>query len=182
MNRLRLSLSIGIAIGLVATLGSTASADGPGFHARLSGLSEVPAVSTTGHGEFAAEFDHRRGVLHYKLAYRGMEGDVTQAHIHFGRAGTNGGVSAFLCSNLGISTDGPPACPASPGRVGGTIGPDDVVGPAGQGIAPGEFRELLRAISAGASYINVHTTVFPPGEIRGQVRGRPRLDVLDAIK
>ena len=50
--------------------------------------------------------------------------------------------------------------------------PDNVIGPAAQGIAAGEFAELVRAIRAGATYVNVHTTVHPGGEIRKQLRGR----------
>ncbi len=45
----------------------------------------------------------------------------------------------------------------------------DVLGPAGQGIAAGEFNELLRAIRAGSTYVNVHTTGYPGGEIRAQI-------------
>ena len=44
-----------------------------------------------------------------------------------------------------------------------------VVGPTAQGIAPGEFAEVIRAIRAGAAYANMHTTAFPAGEIRDQV-------------
>ena len=51
-----------------------------------------------------------------------------------------------------------------------------MIGPGGQGIAAGEFAELVRAMRAGATYVNIHTTAFPGGEIRGQVsdddRGR----------
>ena len=44
-----------------------------------------------------------------------------------------------------------------------------MIGPAGQGIAPGEYNELLRAIRAGVTYANVHSTKFPSGEIRAQL-------------
>ena len=47
-----------------------------------------------------------------------------------------------------------------------------MVGPTGQGIAPGEYAELLRAIRAGATYANVHTSKYPAGEIRAQLDGR----------
>jgi hypothetical protein len=59
----------------------------------------------------------------------------------------------------------------------GTITPAQVLAQAGQGIAAGEFDEVVRALRAGAMYANVHTATFGPGEIRGQIRrdhGRER--------
>jgi hypothetical protein len=38
-----------------------------------------------------------------------------------------------------------------------------------QGIAAGEFAEVLKAIRAGVVYVNVHSALFPGGEIRGQL-------------
>jgi hypothetical protein len=49
------------------------------------------------------------------------------------------------------------------------VTPADVVGPAGQGISPGQFEEVLKAMREGATYANVHSTLFPGGEIRGQI-------------
>ena len=46
-----------------------------------------------------------------------------------------------------------------------------MIGPANQGIAAGEFDELVRAIRAGVTYANVHSEKFPGGEIRGQIEG-----------
>jgi hypothetical protein len=39
-----------------------------------------------------------------------------------------------------------------------------------QGIAAGEFAELVKAIRARRAYANVHSLKFPGGEIRGQIR------------
>ena len=52
----------------------------------------------------------------------------------------------------------------------GTVTAADVIGPDGQGIAPGEFSKVIEAIRSGVTYVNVHSMKFPPGEIRGQVR------------
>lgn len=52
----------------------------------------------------------------------------------------------------------------------GTIEAADVIGPTEQGIAAGEFLELVDAIEHSAVYANVHTSKYPGGEIRGQLR------------
>jgi len=82
-----------------------------------------------------------------------------------------GGISVFLCSNLGNGPAGTQACPQS-GTVTGTLRPVDVIGPDGQGIAPDEFAELVKALRAGVAYANVHSSVWPGGEIRGQLGDR----------
>jgi hypothetical protein len=61
-----------------------------------------------------------------------------------------------------------PACPQE-GTVTGTITPAQVLEAVGQGIAAGEFEEVVAAIRAGRAYVNVHTATFAPGEIRGQL-------------
>ncbi|MBA3245914.1 MAG: CHRD domain-containing protein, partial [Actinobacteria bacterium] len=57
----------------------------------------------------------------------------------------------------------------------------NVIGPSSQGIAAGEFAELLAAIRAGKTYANVHTSLFPGGEIRAQL-GKNRGDKGDREK
>ena len=51
----------------------------------------------------------------------------------------------------------------------GDVDPHGLVGTAAQGLGPGEFSELVQAIRAGVTYVNVHNATFPAGEIRGQV-------------
>lgn len=137
------------------------------FSARLHGYQEVPANSTTGHGTFAARLDELNSmtVIEYRLTYANLEGaGPLAAHIHLGQRTANGGVSAFLCGG-----GDKPACPPAPATVEGIIDPADVIGPTAQGIAAGEFDELVRAMRAGVTYANVHTTKHPGGEIRGQI-------------
>lgn len=101
-------------------------------------------------------------------------GSVTQAHIHFGQQDVNGGISVWLCGNPSTTVNPPAgtqACPPSPATITGTLTAANVVGPAGQGIATGEFAELIKAIRAGKTYANVHSTKFPGGEIRSQIEG-----------
>lgn len=140
----------------------------PAIKAILESYQEVPAVSGVGDGEFTARINGNQSV-DWELTYTDMESDVTQAHIHFGQRGVNGGISVFFCSNLGNGPAGTQACPPNGGTISGTFDADDVIGPSSQGIAAGEFDELLQAIRAGATYVNVHTVLRPGGEVRSQI-------------
>ena len=176
--RLRLKLAAGVAVLGVAGVGTAAIAhDNSRFDAQLTGYEEIPTLSTQGSGNFKAWINRGADEIRYTLSYAGpfdanpAGGTVTQAHIHLGARAFSGGIIAFLCTNLGNGPAAapPPACPPAPATVSGTITPASVVGPANQGIAAGEFAELVRALRAGAAYANVHTTTFPAGEIRGQI-------------
>jgi hypothetical protein len=140
--------------------------------ARLDGYQEVPAISTRATGAFKARLIPGGRAFAYALAYSKLEGDVTQAHIRFGRTGTNGGIIVFLCQN-GINQDPASRAPVCPqeGSVEGVITEDSIIGPERQGIEPGAFREFVQAVLAGAVHVNVDSTIFTSGEIRGQVRG-----------
>lgn len=136
----------------------------------LKGLEEPPSVSSTGTGTFHAVISEDRTRIDYTLTYEDLEGDVLQSHIHLGQKGVNGGIAVFLCTNLGNGPAGTPECPGPrAGTVSGTITGDSIVGPTGQGLASGEFAELLRAIDRDVTYANVHSTKHTGGEIRGQI-------------
>lgn len=175
VGRARLVVGIGVLLAATA-VGSTAMAsdnrgDSQGsLQVQLSGFQEDPlALSTTGNGQFRVRIDQRRQEISYRLSYSGLEGPVTQAHIHVGGTAQSGGISVFLCSNLGNGPAGTQACPDAPSTVTGVLRPADVIGPVGQGVAAGEFAELLNAIRAGATYVNVHSGKYPGGEIRAQL-------------
>ena len=161
MKGLRI-LEFGVVVVLLAMLSTPALAETR--KAELDGFQEVPAISSTGSGEFRARISQDDSTIEFELSYSGLEGTALFAHIHLGQPGVAGGVSVFLCGG-----GGKPACPAS-GTVTGTVIAADVIGPTGQGIAPGELGELLRAIRERVTYANVHTTKHPGGEIRGQIR------------
>ena len=88
------------------------------------------------------------------------------AHVHVGQPGVSGGVSFFFCG-------GPkPPCPSSasgPVTISGTTTAADIMGPTAQGFAAGDLNSVVKAIEAGFTYANMHTNVFPAGEIRGQL-------------
>jgi hypothetical protein len=140
------------------------------FDETLTGYEEVPALSTTGIGQFTAKVSNDDAEIVWELSFGALESGVTQAHIHMENATNNGPVVVFLCSNLGNGPAGTPACPAAGGTVSGTIVADNVLGGAvAQGLAAGELEELIGAMRGGATYVNVHSTGRPGGEIRSQL-------------
>jgi CHRD domain len=176
----RIQLAAAVAVVAIASVVATTALAGGGREIReqLTGFQEVPVISTAGSGKFKAKIRDDR--ITYELRYRDLEGGaVTQAHIHLGQRAVNGGISVWLCGNPS-PTVVPPAgtqlCPPAPAKITGTITAANVVGPSGQGIAPGEFDELVRAIEAGVTYANVHSTTYAGGEIRAQLGDRGEED------
>jgi CHRD domain len=123
--------------------------------ARLNGLQEVatPTAITNGTGTFTATLNDD-STLTYTLTYANLSSKVLQSHIHSPPPGT-------------------PACPddaTHSGTVSRTVSAADVIGPAAQGVGAGDFADVVRAIASHVTYANVHTSNFPAGEIRGQIR------------
>jgi hypothetical protein len=168
-KRLQLTALVAV-VAVLGVVGAAVATGGRSVSERLTGYQEQPlAISTTGSGKFDASFSRFSDRFTYRLSYRELSAPVTQAHIHFGSENQVGGISVFLCTNLGNGPAGTQACPAAPATITGTIGPNDVIGPAGQGIAAGEFGEFMDALAAGVTYVNVHSTLYPGGEIRAQI-------------
>ena len=142
----------------------------------LTGYEETPsAVSTTGNGTFSALISSDATRIDWQLSYANLEGAVQQAHIHFGQKSVTGPISVFLCTNLGNGPAGTQPCPAPPATISGTITAVDVTNLGNErGISAGELGELVAAIRAGVTYVNVHSTRWPGGEIRSQIDGNSR--------
>lgn len=144
------------------------------LRARLVGIEETnpSTIITNGTGTLTAALNDDSTIT-FTLSYKNMSTPVTQAHIHIGATKITGGISIFFCTNLGNGPAGTPACPndaTNSGTVTRTVSAADVVGPAVQGVQPGDFQSVVRAIASGVAYANVHTTAHPAGEIRGQIR------------
>jgi hypothetical protein len=140
-----------------------------GFTTHLSGREEVPVRDTKAQGQAIFRFNGSDS-LDFKLIVANIE-NVTQAHIHCGAFGSNGPIVVWLY---------PPAPPAQliPGRsqgvlAAGTITAANVIprtpgdGCLNGGVA--DFDGLVERLRTGGAYVNVHTTQFLPGEIRGQI-------------
>jgi hypothetical protein len=153
---------------------AVAGADASRFRATpINGYEENPDISTVARGSFEARLSSDGMSLTYELSFSDLEGTVTQSHIHFGKPAINGGISIWLCETAGTQSPSAstPTCPAAPGgTVTGEVGAAEVIGPNGQGIEPGAFDEIVAAMRAGNAYVNVHSTKWPGGEIRAQIR------------
>jgi hypothetical protein len=158
---------VAASLGAALALAPSTSALAQTVTAIVNSFQEVPAVSSAGNGRFRG--DLANDAMEWRLGWSNLGSEVTQAHIHFGRRLTNGGIMVFLCSNLEGAPENVQPCPPGDGMISGTITADDIIGPADQGVEAGEFAELREAIRRNAAYVNVHTEGFPAGEIRGQI-------------
>jgi hypothetical protein len=136
------------------------------FSATLTGASEVPAVPTSATG--TATFEISGSAITYTVNVTGIVNPVV-SHIHVGAVGENGPVRLNLCG-----TGAPvPDCATGDGTI--------VLATGTNGTTVGiTFDELVAAMRAGNTYVNVHTNdgVGQPntgpgdmasGEIRGQI-------------
>jgi CHRD domain len=153
-------------------------AAGDDFVARLQPGQEVPALSSAARGRFKAHVDEESKTISFELSYENL--DLAEpplfAHIHVGQRGANGGVSVFLC---GPPENAAQTCPVAPATVVGELTPANIVGPVPQGIDPATdvdngFHELVALLRSGRTYANVHSSKFPGGELRGQIRAVSR--------
>jgi hypothetical protein len=124
------------------------------FIAHLVGDQETPPNDSLAQGEAVLHLN-ADGTISYKLNVANIN-DVFMAHIHVAPRGVPGPVKQWL-----YPVSGPPPHLLQ-GRTDGTL-------------AEGTFMPtpaLLVAIENGDAYVNVHTTAFPGGEIRGQLRAQ----------
>jgi CHRD domain len=156
-------------LALPSAIGHAADADlGITLRARLTGLAEVPPIFTPATGTFQGTLSPDKTTLTFRLTWRDLRAPAQVAHFHFGQRRVAGGVMVFLCGG-----GNQPACPTeTTAEIEGTATAANVTGPAAQGIDPGDFAAAVEAILTGQTYVNVHSTLFPNGEIRGQVRVR----------
>jgi len=84
--------------------------------------------------------------------------NVTAAHIHLGNDDENGKVVLTL-----LKSDNPSGLEVE--TLGGNFTDDDVQGP----LSGVPLDQLIGFMGNGSTYVNVHSTDFPLGEIRGQI-------------
>jgi len=138
------------AIAFAALFGTCTLALAAGqFRANLTGAQEVPPNSSLATGDVHAKLDNDGKSLRVMLKFTGLGSNFTAAHIHTGAAGTNGPPI--------VTFDGLPT--ATSGSL--------------QNFAATLTDVQAADLAAGRLYINVHSTGYPDGEIRGQLVAHP---------
>lgn len=113
------------------------------FDATLTGAQQVPAVITDARGSATLVASLDMDSIWYDVVVDGLSGPIQAAHLHNGALGTNGPVVIDIADGINGN------------RISGWI----------TTATNEDIMELLE----GNLYINVHTTMNPNGEIRGQV-------------
>ena len=151
-----------LALGVIVAAGSVAcdkpAEDASIFVADLAGANEVPARGTAAIGTVGLYVDGN--TVDYTIEVHGITA-ITGAHIHSGAAGALGSIRISLYPGPGTNATTPT------GAVDGILISGSFEASQVTGVT---YEELLNQMRAGTAYANVHTTQYPGGEIRGQVR------------
>jgi CHRD domain len=129
------------------------------LNADLDGGNEVPAVVTGSAGTAVVTWNTTTKAGTYRVEVYNMPVGTTASHIHVGADNVGGPVVInFTVPTGGISNDF---------ALSGTFACSDVVARAAQGINSCE--DFEQALLLGNTYVNVHSTANPGGEVRGQL-------------
>ena len=135
-----------LTIILSAMVFSTAAAAQQKFSVYLSGRQEVPANNSSGSGTCFVTLNATETQVTVECTYRNLTSNVVGAHIHDnGPVGVNGPIRFNF------------------NYTGGTSG---TIGPLTFNTTPAQVADLR----SNKWYVNIHTSNFPNGEIRGQVK------------
>jgi hypothetical protein len=156
---MRSVLSLAIAAVFTLAFSAEAQAQTVTFTAALHGGNENPGVTTGSAGTATVTWNTATKAGTYRVDVFNMPVGTTASHIHVGAPGVNGPVVInFTVPVGGISNDY---------GLTGTFACSDVVNRAAQGINSCE--DFEQALLLNNTYVNVHSTANPGGEIRGQL-------------
>jgi len=131
------------------------------FHIDLTGSQQVGPVTTDAFGLATVRLIDNGTAISFRVIVCDII-NVTASHIHVGAAGTNGPV--IIPFIHGVLFSSPNGCQT---LAEGTRTAADLNTQASPSIT--SWNDFVKALLAGSTYVNVHTTANPSGEIRGQL-------------
>ena len=165
------SCALALVVGLAVSVSSAAYAIPITFTTVLSGANEVPAVNTPGAGFAIVFLDPTANTLQVNVTFGGLTSGTTASHIHCCQPlGTNAIVATttptFPGFPLGVTAESY-ISPVFDLTMTSSYNPAFIT--ANGGTAATAEAALIAGMLAGQSYLNIHTTGNPTGEIRGQL-------------
>jgi len=165
---------------LIVFFGASYVSSGQIYWVSLSGPAEAPPNNSPGTGKALITIDAVANTMRVQTTFSGLVAGVTASHIHAPTAVAGTGTA-------GVATTLPtfPGFPS--GVTAGTYdqtfnmllassyNPSYVTN--NGGTTASAFAALRAAISAGKAYLNIHSTTFPGGEIRGFLNLCPSINV-----
>jgi hypothetical protein len=154
---------LAILIGLVILFGllwggsqSGGNSD-PTYQVNLTGSQEVPPNNSQGWAQATVNVDPSTNrIVWSPIPYQNLTGPLTAAHFHLGAAG----VAGPIVRTIPVQPMAPMGYGGKSELAGGVWLPTDP-----EPLTP----QLMQAALQGQIYINLHTPMFPDGEVRGQV-------------
>jgi CHRD domain/PEP-CTERM motif len=140
------------------------------YYANLTGTAEAPPNSSSGTGLAMVVYDDLAHTLQLDVSFSGLTGTSTAAHIHCCTTSAGSGTA-------GVATP-TPSFPGFPSGVTSgsytrlldltlTSSYNSAFVTANGGTAAGAEARLASGLANSTAYFNLHTTMFPGGEIRG---------------
>ena len=170
---MRMTLAFMLA-GSLSLVASPAAATITVYSAQLSGANENPANASPATGLAIVTIDDALDTMRVQEFFSGLLGTTTASHIHCcAPAGTNAGVATqtpfFVGFPIGVTSG--TYDNTFDMTLTGSFSASFLA--ANGGTADSAFAALIAGLNAGNAYLNVHTTMFPGGEIRGQLAAVP---------
>jgi len=165
---------------LIFFFGASYVASGQIYWANLSGPAEVPVNNSPGTGKSLITIDAVANTMRVQSTFSGLLGNVTASHIH-------GPTAVAGAGTAGVATTTPTFTGFPSGVTAGTYdhtfnmllstsyNPSYVTNNGGTPATA--FAALRAAISTGKTYHNIHSNLFPGGEIRGFLNACPTINV-----
>ncbi|MCA1576969.1 MAG: CHRD domain-containing protein [Acidobacteria bacterium] len=164
---------LGLAFTLLLLV-TVAKADQVVFTTTLTGPKEVPPTASPGIGSALVTLDTVTNQLTINLAFAGLLSPTTAAHIHCCAGPTGTAIPATVVPTfpgfpLGVTTG--TFLQTFDLTLASTYNPAFIT--ANGGTVAGAQAAFIAGLLNGQAYLNIHTSQFPGGEIRGQLEAVP---------